>query len=70
MSALYNINPIVMDAGTVRANIIFKSTVKAPYKPATVIHPKKKSAILLRQVLLAIKKVQINPAAKKPLYKP
>ena len=59
-----------MIAGIACTKNIFLSAVRAPKIPAMVTQPKKKSAIFDFQKGSVIKKLQISPAAKKPLYKP
>lgn len=49
---------------------IFLSTVIAPYRPATKIHPRKNREMFLCHCMSQIKNVQSSPAARKPLYRP
>ena len=59
-----------MVAGKVCTKNIFLLAVKVPYKPAMAMHSKKNRAMFVCQIASEMKKVQIKPAAKKPLYKP
>lgn len=59
-----------MVAGIVCTKIIFLEAVNAPYIPAIATHERKKSEMFVFHSGFEMKKLQINPAARKPLYKP
>src|SRR6266850_3316764 len=57
-----------MAAGSACTQRIFRLAVKAPKTPATMTQPRKK--ILIGSPLAPSDRPHINPAARKPLYKP